>query len=255
MGEPLVVFHPHYRINYPTAGVESPARVAAIHRALEPHYPILQPEPAGLPDLLRVHTRGLLDAVRREDRALFDTAVLAAGGAMQAAREALTGRPAFALIRPPGHHASPDHHWGFCFFNNMAVALAELFDQGRIGRAFILDFDLHVGDGTLNCFDADRRATIYNPSRFTDRTDYLNAVRDALDQAENPDIIGVSAGFDIAEMDWGGLLKTEDFREIGRMVKEAAARLCSGRRFAVLEGGYYLPELGNNVLAFCQGLF
>ena len=63
----------------------------------------------------------------------------------------------------------------------------------------------------------------------------------------------MSAGFDAYRHDVGHKLDTADFQRIGELVRDAAQRACSGRRFAVLEGGYYLPDLGANVLAFCRG--
>jgi acetoin utilization deacetylase AcuC-like enzyme len=89
----------------------------------------------------------ILNYVRQEG--LYDIAALAAGGAIQAARLGLE-TPAFGAIRPPGHHASSDSCWGFCYFNNMAVALLTLKDEGLIETATILDFDLHYGDGNVN---------------------------------------------------------------------------------------------------------
>lgn len=255
MSEPVIIYHPWYTIGYPTVNVECPERVMEICEALAPHYAFVEPEPAQEADLRRVHTQELIESVRRDDRGLFEAAALAAGGAIRAARETVAGRPAFGLIRPPGHHASPDHNWGFCFFNNMAVALAALLEEKLIKGALVLDFDLHFGDGTDNYFSQDSRVTVFNVERITDRRMYMDSVRLALDRVKGIDIIGVSAGFDIGELDWGGLLTTKDFNEIGGLVKDAAKGLCGGRRFGLLEGGYYLPELGKNALAFCRGLF
>ncbi len=67
------------------------------------------------------------------------------------------------------------------------------------------------------------------------------------------DIIGVSAGFDTYEKDWGRSLKTADYYTIGNIIKEAAGS-CRGRRFALLEGGYYVADLGKNVRSFLEGL-
>ena len=67
------------------------------------------------------------------------------------------------------------------------------------------------------------------------------------------DILAASAGFDHGIKDWGGLLFTEDYRELGRMMKQTAERLCQGRRFAILEGGYNHAVLGLNVNSFCEG--
>ena len=252
---PAVVYHPAYLTRYPTVGVECPERVEAVRRALARHYELVESRPAGLADIGRVHTEGLIESVRRDSPELYETALLAAGGALTAARLAVGDRPAFAAIRPPGHHASPDHHWGFCFFNNMAVALAALLDEGLIKGAFVLDFDLHYGDGTVNAFTGDDRVEVFNIEGVSYRDLYLEQVRGALARASGADIIGVSAGFDIGEKDWGGLLTTDDFLEIGRLVGLTAKRICRGRRFGLLEGGYFIPELGKNALAFCRGLF
>jgi acetoin utilization deacetylase AcuC-like enzyme len=79
----------------------------------------------------------ILNYVRQEG--LYDIAALAAGGAIQAARLGLEA-PSFGAIRPPGHHASSDSCWGFCYFNNMAVALLTLKDEGLIETATISGF-------------------------------------------------------------------------------------------------------------------
>ncbi|HUV46194.1 MAG TPA: histone deacetylase family protein, partial [Dehalococcoidia bacterium] len=78
-------------------------------------------------------------------------------------------------------------------------------------------------------------------------------LKEHLGKAKEYDIIGVSAGFDTYEKDWGRSLKTEDYNTIGSMIKETA-KSCKGRRFALLEGGYYIPDLGKNVKSFLEGL-
>jgi acetoin utilization deacetylase AcuC-like enzyme len=85
-----------------------------------------------------------------------------------------------------------------------------------------------------------------------ERNEYLEIVRRHL-SAERYDIIGVSAGFDHHLEDWGGLLATDDYRQMGRMVREASARN-GGGCFGVLEGGYNHRVLGGNVMAFLEGL-
>jgi acetoin utilization deacetylase AcuC-like enzyme len=184
------------------------------------------------------------------DQGLYEIAALAAGGAIQAAQRGLE-EPAFALVRPPGHHASADSAWGFCYFNNMAVALMRLKEEGRIDHAFILDFDLHYGDGNVNLLGHRSWVTILNPEDASaDR--YLEETHRTLRRAKF-DIIGVSAGFDNHREDWGGLLVTEDYEALGRMVRQAADRNHSGC-FGILEGGYNHQVLGDNVRAFLRGM-
>ncbi|MHA2178889.1 MAG: histone deacetylase family protein [Candidatus Thorarchaeota archaeon] len=180
-------------------------------------------------------------------------ASLAAGGSIQTAEIAIQGEPAFALVRPPGHHASFDSYWGFCYYNNIAVSLLHLRAKGLIQSAYILDFDLHTGDGNINILGDDPRFIIHNPSGNGDEL-YLKDVKNSLDSAPDVDIIVASAGFDQYEEDWGGNLSTEAFRKIGEMMSEFAKERCEGRRYGLLEGGYNFEDLGKNVLAFCDGL-
>ncbi len=247
-----IIYHEKFLTDYLTARVENPGRVETTYAALKPYYPVITPEPARDEDLLLVHSPALIREVRN-DPVLYEVAVLAAGGAKQAAFLALDGEPAFALIRPPGHHASPGSHWGFCFFNNMAIAIERLICDQAIDRALILDIDLHYGDGTANFFSDRTEVDVINIESST-RISFLAEVQEALQTRRNYDIIGVSAGFDTYRKDWGGMMDTEDYRQIGQWVQEAALAVCQGRRFAILEGGYYLPDLGNNCLAFLQGL-
>lgn len=184
---------------------------------------------------------------------VYEVGLLAAGGAILAGEMALEGQPAFGLIRPPGHHASPHSCWGFCYFNNIAIAIKRLFSEEKIKSALILDFDLHYGDGTANTFVNSKEVIYFHPEG-TNREVFLKDVERSL-QTERPyEIIAVSAGFDRHEEDWGGLLKTEDYLTIGRCVKEFSLERCQGRRFGVLEGGYNHSVLGRNVKSFLQGL-
>jgi acetoin utilization deacetylase AcuC-like enzyme len=166
---------------------------------------------------------------------------------------AFKGQPTFGLIRPPGHHASPHSCWGFCYFNNIAIAIKKLLSEEKIKSALILDFDLHYGDGTSNTFSGSPSVSYFHPEG-TRREGFLEEVKRSL-QTEKPyDIIAISAGFDRHEEDWGGLLKTEDYFTIGKWAKEASLEHCQGRRFGVLEGGYNHSVLGRNVKSFLQGL-
>ncbi len=247
-----IIFHEKYLTPYPTAGVENPKRVQVIYEAVQGVGDILTPEPATPEDLLLVHSRRLVASMASQPE-VHEVALLAVGGALLTAATALGGEPAFGLRRPPWHHAGPDHHWGFCFYNNMAIAIARLRQQGLIHRALILDIDLHFGDGTDRIFDDTSEVEVVN-IEANGREQFLFAVRTTLQVERQIDLIGVSAGFDTYVKDWGGLLQTEDYRQIGVWVREAAERCCRGRRFALLEGGYYLPDLGRNCLALLQGL-
>ena len=120
----------------------------------------------------------------------------------------------------------------------------------RIGD-FILDFDLHYGDGNVNILGSESWIDILNPESY-DRQSYLEEVKQALDDT-TADVIVVSAGFDNHAQDWGGLLSTADYRTMGKWVREAALRNHGGC-YGILEGGYNHEVLGGNVLAFIEGL-
>jgi len=253
-----IIFHERYfDSTYARDPAAEPGRLESILRVIQQHkqeYEILVPKPASREDLLRAHREPYLESVAKNP-ALYDIAALAAGGAILAAEEAYQGRPAFAVIRPPGHHASAGAAWGFCYFNNLSVSLLKLHAEGKINSAFVLDFDLHTGDGNINILTnrTDGPAvTILNPSAHF-RLEYLQEVETFMQQLEAIDIVAASAGFDQGVNDWGGLLVAEDYTRLGNLMKTQSERLCQGRRYAVFEGGYYHPDLGKHVHAFCQG--
>jgi acetoin utilization deacetylase AcuC-like enzyme len=243
-----VYFHPDFYSVYTSDPAAAAGRMEAIVEAISPHVELLSFSPAMENDLLVVHSKGHIESIR--DEGLYEIAALAAGGAIQAAETGMDA-PSFALIRPPGHHASADSCWGFCFFNNMAVSLHRLRVTGRIETAFVLDFDLHFGDGNVNILGHVPWVKILNPQSGS-RRDYLDQVKRALD-VTTADVIAVSAGFDNHIQDWGGLLATEDYRTMGAWVHQAAGRN-NGGCYGILEGGYNHSVLGENVLAFIEGL-
>jgi acetoin utilization deacetylase AcuC-like enzyme len=247
------------------------------------------------------YVRRLLKAVERGDGLIdspdnplspgtWDAATAAVEATLTAAEWAAGGedRHAFAAVRPPGHHAERDRAMGFCFFNNIAVAVERLLSSELAERVAIFDFDIHHGNGTQHLF-ADRPEVFYASTHRspyypgtgaasergegegegtvlnvplpagTGEEDYLETVDGevlpAL-RAWKPDFLAVSAGFDIWRGDpLGGFGVTErGFHGLGRRVAELAAACCGGRSLTVLEGGYDLRALPLVVEAYLDGL-
>lgn len=249
-----IVFHENFKSpDYAVNGASAPGRMECIMEVLEKEWPckIVSPEPASHHDLLLAHPQDYIAGIR-ENPKLFNMASLAAGGAILASEIAFKNEPAFACIRPPGHHASRDTSWGYCVFCNMGIALLKLKEKGLINSAFLLDFDAHTGDGNINILSGWKEAKILNPMADNNK-DYLKVIEDTVSSIKHVDIVAVSAGFDSYEKDLGKKLKTFDFYVIGTILKKFTKKMGHKRRFAILEGGYYLPDLGKNVLAFCQG--
>ena len=138
-----VVFHDDFYQVYTSDPASAPGRMEAIVAEIESDVELVMAVPAGEEDIARVHDRDHIDAMRHEG--LFEISALAAGGAIQTAMLGLD-EPCFGLLRPPGHHASAGSAWGFCYFNNMAIAIEALKAQKKIQTAFVLDIDLHFGD-------------------------------------------------------------------------------------------------------------
>ena len=269
--------------SYRTEGhAESPERVARTAERLKAagHRLELPGVRASKEDILKVHTEKHLESVEKGTYGDSDTpfhpgiaevATTSLSGALSAADEAASGRPAFSLMRPPGHHAGRERVAGFCFLNNAAAAVFRLAPR----RVAILDIDVHHGDGTedivlgkgdiLCCSlhqvplypgtGLESRGNCRNfplPPR-TGEADYLRALEKALTLIRDfkPEVLAVSAGFDtykddpLAQLD----LDKPTYRRIGRMIAQAGLP-----RFAVLEGGYSrdLPAL---VELFLDGFF
>jgi acetoin utilization deacetylase AcuC-like enzyme len=153
--------------------VERPERLASIVARLQREglfTDVMEPAPATMADLERVHRKPYVDSFRNLGEGFLDpeTAVhpetfaiasLAAGAVLQATRSAVReSRPTIALVRPPGHHAGPDYGGGFCYLNNVAVAAANQVAGGR--RIAIVDYDAHHGNGTRDIF-ADTASVLY----------------------------------------------------------------------------------------------
>lgn len=243
-----VIFHEDFYQVYTSDPAAEQGRMEAIVEVIESEVEFVAAEPASEEDIAAVHMKEHINRVRQ--KGIYPIAALAAGGAVQAAIQGLT-EPCFGLIRPPGHHASAGSSWGFCYFNNMAIAIEVLKRRKKIETAYILDIDMHYGDGTVNILGDSDYVTIYN-SAASYRDIYMDEIAREMENC-SADIIGISAGFDNHERDWGGVLSTEDYFIIGQEVRKAALR-CEGGCFGILEGGYNHRVLGHNVLALIHGL-
>ena len=148
-----IVFHErYYNSDYSMDPAAAEGRLDGIMERLSSNtedYEIIAPEPATEEDILRAHTERHYNEIKNDSPLLFELASLSAGGAILAAEQAYDGNPSFAVIRPPGHHASGDSCWGFCYFSNISISLLRLYSQQKIKTAFVLDFDLHTGEGTM----------------------------------------------------------------------------------------------------------
>lgn len=245
-----VVFHKDYCKVYSSDPAAAHGRMEAIAEDLE-GFRFVEPEKATEEEVAVVHTRSHIEYVRQLEL-VYEVGLLAVGGAIEASEVAVGGEPSFGVIRPPGHHASQGSSWGFCYFNNIAISVEKLIRKGLILNAVVLDIDLHYGDGTANIF-LNTPKVLYHHVASGGREDFFRDLVRFLESIHECDIVAVSAGFDRHEEDWGGVLKTEDYSETGEIVKSFAERVCGGRRYAVLEGGYNHKVLGKNVRAFIEG--
>lgn len=246
-----IIFSEEFFTSYAIEPAADPGRLDHAYKLLKGKYSFAEPEPCDEKDILLVHVPQLI-YFTQTDAVLYRTAKLAAGAAIFASRCAMEGETAFALCRPPGHHASEDYQWGYCYFNNVAIAVQKLLEEKKIEKALIIDFDLHFGDGTDKIFKNSPQVQYFHiPGRTPEAV--LENLQNFLSD-KSCDLVAVSAGFDRHEHDWGGMLPTSAYRDLGKMLMEFARSKCQGRLFAVLEGGYNRIALGESIYAFLEGL-
>jgi acetoin utilization deacetylase AcuC-like enzyme len=304
---PVLIAHPDYRRHLtPPGHPERPQRVDAIETLLRrtPLWEAVdrpEPQPIDEDALARVHTRayirtvrglaeaggGYLDGDTPLSPASYEVARRAAGGALLAV-DAVAGREgavAAALIRPPGHHAAAGEGRGFCVFNNAALAARHALEAHGLSRVFILDWDVHHGNGTQDIFNRDpavvfcslhqedwypgtgaleeigegpgegTKINIPLPAGMGDGS-YAHLFEEVvipLLRAAAPSLIIVSAGYDAHHADpLGGMMMTaQGFGHLARFVRHAAV---STPLVILLEGGYDLDGLAHSVVATLEAL-
>ena len=217
----------------------------------------------------------------------YENAMLAAGGVMTCARAVMKGdaQNAFAIVRPPGHHAEPDRAMGFCIFSNIAIAAKDLLASG-MERVMVIDYDAHHGNGTQACLlDEDRAGFISThqwgiypgtgwlddaphaknrlvnvplPAHAGDETfaRIADEVFKPMVRSFKPQMLLVSAGFDAH---WNDPitslgLSTRGFYEVSKKLVETADEFCGGRIVFVLEGGYDPANVANGVASVFDAL-
>lgn len=283
--------------------IERPDRLRAIldrvqAGALAELVTMVEPGPADRDMICMIHDPSYVDGILSlaiTDAVVLDwgdtvatretpkAALYAAGACVQAARAVLKGefRSAFCAVRPPGHHAERDRAMGFCIFNNIAIAAADLLATQGLKRVAIVDWDVHHGNGTEKTFLEDDRVLFVSVHQFPNfpgtgdssvtgrgkgdgytlniplgagagdsdfRAAFDHMVIPALN-AFQPEIILISAGFDAHADDPLSETKASSalFGELTRKVRQCADTHCSGQIVSVLEGGYDLAALADSV--------
>jgi acetoin utilization deacetylase AcuC-like enzyme len=254
--------------------------------------------PAKREDVLRVHSAEHIDTIQNTCQTFrpynldadtvmsfesWDAALLAAGCCITACKGVLdkTWKNAFCAIRPPGHHAERGKAMGFCLFNNVAIAAQWLRHERGLKRVAILDWDVHHGNGTQNCFyddDSVYYASIHQSPHFPgtgfphergkNNTNlncamlpdapadaWLNALdTEILPEFARfqPDFLLISAGFDAHRLDPLGHQNLEDEHFV--QMTQRVRNLAGGKVVSLLEGGYNLDVLGGSALSHFKAL-
>lgn len=262
----------------------------------------IEPIRAGYEEVARVHTLKMIRAIEevcKQGMGIIDSAptyvtdtsfkdaMLAAGGVITCARAVVHGdaRNAFAIVRPPGHHAEPQRAMGFCIFNNIAIAAQDALAKGT-ERVMVIDYDAHHGNGTQAAVMNDERAGFISTHQWGiyPGTGWINDAPHARKRIANvplhanagdetftrisdeifkpmveafrPQILLISAGFDAH---WNDPitslgLSTQGYFNISRNLVEMAEEYCHGKIVFVLEGGYDPHNLAHGAAAVFDAL-
>ncbi|MGO9453330.1 MAG: class II histone deacetylase [Candidatus Binataceae bacterium] len=297
----------------PSAGFENPETKRRFHNLLAAagvldHLRQIKPAPASEEDIARFHTREYIELIRQLSAqrggdageltpfgpGSFEIALLSAGGVIAAVEQVVKGTVdnAYALVRPPGHHAEPNRGRGYCIFGNIAIAV--MYARARLGvnRIAVVDWDVHHGNGTQLAFYEDpgvltisiHQDQLY-PAASGPMSDngagpgtgfnlnipmppgsgvgaYLAAFERAIVPALykfKPELIVVASGLDANAYDPLGrmMLNSECYRALTNTMLEAASDLCGGRLVLAHEGGYselYVPFCGLAIVEELSGL-
>jgi acetoin utilization deacetylase AcuC-like enzyme len=269
------------------------------------HLQALEPREATEEEVLRFHTRAHLEKVRELSagiggdagpftplgRGSYEIAMLSAGGVLAALEAIMDGRVrnAYALVRPPGHHALADMGMGFCLFGNAAIAGFHAFAKYGLERIAFVDWDVHHGNGTQSAFWEDPRAltiSIHQDNCFPPDSGHVHetgagagqgfniniplppgsgvgAYESAYDRvilpalrAYKPQLIVVPSGFDAGAYDPLGRMQMHSggYRALTRRMMTVADELCDGRLLLCHEGGYHAPTVPFYGLAVLEEL-
>ena len=288
---------------------ESPRRLEVVYAMLEEsdmqgHFKEITVRRAERGELVLVHspdyvkrlaaTEGeeytYLDPDTQTSAGSYEAALLAAGGLCEAISRVNSGEldNAFALVRPPGHHAEKARAMGFCLFNNVAVGAKYAQEYLNLNRVLVIDWDLHHGNGTQHSFEDDPSVLYFSTHQypyypgtgafgeagiskgegFTVNVPLSGGCGDGeyvaifeeifrpITLEFKPEIILVSAGFDIYGGDPLGAMRVtpQGFAGLTRSVMEMADSCCEGKVVITLEGGYDLKGLRDSVKAVLMEL-
>lgn len=267
----------------------------------------IEPHPADVKWLRTIHPQSHIDRIKQMcargggildegdtpvSPASFEIARLALGAILQCCDAVMDGtvKRAFAAVRPPGHHAEPNHPMGFCLFANIAIAAKYLQQKHNLQKIAIVDFDVHHGNGTQACFESDPSVffvsmhqhprTCYPGTGFESETGtdaghghtlnlpfwpgstddaYISAMQNTVLPALvhfHPEFLLISAGFDAhADDPLAQMSLTEvGFLRMTQILANFADEHCAGRVVSALEGGYDLRALGRSVVNHMAGL-
>ncbi|MFA6391263.1 MAG: histone deacetylase [Patescibacteria group bacterium] len=279
-----IVYSPKCLEYIDLASPETPGRISYCVELLKKSgYQFIEPDLAQEEDIKLVHSQDLIEKVKNEIKIdtndtdvknIYTYSMLAAGGAIKACEIPLqTGETALSLMRPPGHHAGKDFNGGFCYFNNIAIAVAK--NLKNMKKVAILDIDCHHGNGTEDIFFRNTKviyvslhqAHLYTDTGLSSKFNCYNypmepktseevylqnldiAIRNIYDFT--PELLAVSLGFDTYKNDPLGEIKLEieSYKKIGQKIK--ALKLTT---FIVLEGGYNTADMPMCLQSFLEGM-